>query len=96
MAGPKGVDALLDDGDTLVVTAEDGTTTADYRIAVPVDLVIEGESQLDSVQKSIPSITLSTSSTNGRVYLQTSSVPVGEWIQLPVDVPIAGTSRSGT
>jgi polygalacturonase len=88
---PKGVDALLDDGDTLVVTAEDGTTTADYRIAVPLDLVIEGESQVDSVQKSTPSITLSTSSTNGRAYLQTSSLPAGEWIQLPVDVPVAGT-----
>jgi hypothetical protein len=74
-----------------VVTAEDGTTTADYRIAVPLDLVIEGESQVDSVQKSTPSITLSTSSTNGRAYLQTSSLPAGEWIQLPVDVPVAGT-----
>lgn len=88
---PKTPDAVLDDGDVLVVTAEDGTTTDDYRIIVPPDILIEGESQLASVIKSEPSITLTTSSTNGRSYLQTSSVPVGGWIEFNVDVPAAGT-----
>ena len=88
---PKGTDAVLDNGDILVVTAEDGSTTADYQIVVSPDLVIEGESQLGSVETSVPGITLSTSSTDGRTYLQTSSVPAGEWIQFDVDVPVAGT-----
>ncbi|GIH20031.1 carbohydrate-binding domain-containing protein [Rugosimonospora africana] len=88
---PKSADALLDTGDALVVTAEDGTTRAEYRIVVSPDLVIEGESQLGSVEKSVPTITLSTSSTNGIAYLQASSVPAGEWIQFNVDVPVAGT-----
>ncbi|MEU4479040.1 carbohydrate-binding domain-containing protein [Micromonospora sp. NPDC023966] len=88
---PKSADASLDTGDTLVVTAEDGTTRVEYRIVVTPDLVIEGESQLGFVVRSVPSITLSTSSTNGRTYLQTSSVPAGEWIQFLVDVPVAGT-----
>jgi len=88
---PKGADALLDSGDTLAVTAEDGTTRAEYGIVVSPDVVIEGESQVGSVERSIPGITLSTSSTNGRSYLQTNSVPAGEWIQFGVDVPVAGT-----
>ncbi|MFU8874746.1 carbohydrate-binding domain-containing protein [Micromonospora sp. SL4-19] len=88
---PRSAAELIDTGDSLIVTAEDGTTRAEYGIVVPLELVIEGESQLGSVEKSIPSITLSTSSTNGRTYLQTSSVPAGEWIQFPVDVPVAGT-----
>ncbi|MFE9204261.1 carbohydrate-binding domain-containing protein [Micromonospora sp. NPDC007230] len=88
---PRSAEALIDTGDILAVTAEDGMTRAEYRIAVSPDLVIEGESQLGSVERSVPSITLSTSSTNGRTYLQTSSVPAGEWIQFLVDVPVAGT-----
>lgn len=87
----KAPDAYLADGDVLVVTAQDGTTNDDYQIRVPPDVVIEGESQLDSVAKSDPAITLSTSSTNGRSYLQTSSVPVGGWIELTADVPVPGT-----
>lgn len=88
---PRSAGELLDTGDTLVITAEDGTTEAEYRIVVSPDLVIEGESQLDTVERSVPGITLSTSSTNGATYLQTNSVPVGEWIQFDVGVPVAGT-----
>ncbi|MER7444575.1 carbohydrate-binding domain-containing protein [Micromonospora avicenniae] len=88
---PRSADTLIDTGDTLVVTAEDGATKGEYRIAVTPELLIEGESQLDAVERSIPSITLSTSSTNGRTYLQTGSVPAGEWIKFVVDVPVAGT-----
>jgi polygalacturonase len=87
----KAPDAILENGDVLVVTAEDRTTTADYQIVVLPDLVIEAEDRLDSVTTSDPSITLSRSSTGGISYLQTSSVPVGGWIELDVDVPLSGT-----
>jgi polygalacturonase len=81
----------LETGDILVVTAQDGVTTKNYRMIVPLEIVIEGESQLSAVAKSLPSITLSTSSTNGITYLQTNSVPVGEWIEFSIPVPGAGT-----
>ncbi|MBS4216666.1 carbohydrate-binding domain-containing protein [Neobacillus rhizophilus] len=90
-SGQPKTSGALETGDILVVTAEDGTTKANYRIIVPLEILIEGESQLNSVTKSIPGITLSTSSTNGIYYLQTNSVPVGEWIQFNIDVPTAGT-----
>ncbi|WP_282936535.1 S-layer homology domain-containing protein [Paenibacillus sp. RC67] len=82
---------MLETGDLLVVTAQDGTTKKDYSIWVPLEIVVRGESQLNSVKKSIPTITVSTSSTNGITYLQTNAVPVGEWIEFNIVVPAAGT-----
>lgn len=82
---------VLETGDILVVTAQDGITKKKYLIIVPMEILIEGESQINSVIKSIPGITLSTSSTNGITYLQTNSVPVGEWIELNIAIPAAGT-----
>ncbi|WP_216624831.1 carbohydrate-binding domain-containing protein [Paenibacillus foliorum] len=82
---------MLETGDILVVTAQDGTTKKNYSIVVPLEILVEGESQLNSVGKSIASITTSTSSTNGISYLQTNAVPIGEWIEFSIPVPSAGT-----
>ncbi|WP_261807718.1 cohesin domain-containing protein [Paenibacillus sp. N3.4] len=82
---------IVETGDLLVVTAQDGITKKSYRILVPLEILVKADSQLNSVTKSIPSITLSTSSTNGISYLQTSAVPVGEWIEFNIAVPAAGT-----
>ncbi|NOV04360.1 cohesin domain-containing protein [Paenibacillus planticolens] len=82
---------VVEAGDLLVVTAQDGTTKKSYLIFVPLEILLKADSQLNSVVKSIPSITLSTSSTNGISYLQTNAVPVGEWIELSIAVPAAGT-----
>ncbi|MCR8636500.1 S-layer homology domain-containing protein [Paenibacillus sp. N5-1-1-5] len=82
---------MLETGDILVVTAQDGITKKNYSIVVPLEILVEGESQLTSVIKSIPSITTSSSSTNGIYYLQTNAVPIGEWIEFSIPVPSAGT-----
>ncbi|NHM31379.1 carbohydrate-binding domain-containing protein [Neobacillus terrae] len=89
-AGAERTSGMLQTGDKLVVTAQDGTSTKTYSIVVPSVIQIEGESQVNSITRSIPSITVSTSSTNGISYLQTNSVPAGEWIELNVYVPSAG------
>ncbi|GAA4843449.1 hypothetical protein GCM10023310_21680 [Paenibacillus vulneris] len=89
-AKPSG---MLETGDFLVVTAQDGTTVKKYSIVVPLEITVRGETQLNSVKKSIAGISLSTSSTNGITYLQTNAVPVGEWIEFSIPVPAAGTYR---
>ncbi|TXK84604.1 hypothetical protein [Paenibacillus sp. N3.4] len=86
---------ILETGDILVVTAEDGTTTKKYAITVPnpepTDIVLlKAADVLSKVKKSSGVTTLSTSATNGITYLQTSSSAVGEWIEFDVLVP-AGT-----
>ncbi|NOV01022.1 S-layer homology domain-containing protein [Paenibacillus planticolens] len=76
-------------GDVLVVTSQDETATKNYQISVPNVITVEGESQVTTAAKSA-GVTLSTSSTNGINYLQTSAVAVGGYVELTVNVPTAG------
>ncbi|MGG1551960.1 S-layer homology domain-containing protein [Paenibacillus ferrarius] len=86
---PK-VSGQLVTGDVLVVTSEDGTTTKSYAILVPNVITAEAEDQKDTAVKSA-GVTLSTSTTNGSAYLQTNAVAIGDYVELTINVPVAGT-----
>jgi len=81
---------IVESGDILVVTSEDGTTTQKYSIVVPMEILLNAAALPDSsIKKS--SGTLSRSTTNGITYLQTSALAANEWIEFDMVVPQAGT-----